>query len=127
MEKVFSPLPNLAPPSLTPPPKKKYAIVIVRKSDAKHNRHQKGASPVVPGDQAPTPPPPSALPTAQGELEIVTISVKSVISEFQLAEVINTTSLLKFQFDIAHYALILRWYLSFQIDDTLFQIDDTLF
>ena len=57
MEKVFSPLPKPSPPPprLTP----KYALV--RKSDAKHNRHQKGVVPVVPGDQAPYTPLPSLL------------------------------------------------------------------
>ena len=46
-----SPPPNLAPPPTHPWPTPKYAIV--RKSDAQLNRHQKGAVPVVPGDQAP--------------------------------------------------------------------------
>ena len=36
------------------PTPQKYATI--KKSDAKHNRHQTGASPVVPGDQAPTTP-----------------------------------------------------------------------
>ena len=70
MEKVFSPLPKPSPP---PPPRLTPKYAIVRKSDAKHNRHQKGVVPVVPGDQAPYMRPidfevPPALPTAKGDL-----------------------------------------------------------
>ena len=55
---------TFSPPHPSPPPPQpipKYASD--RKSDAKHNRHQKGASPVVPGDQVPFhPTPPAPLP-----------------------------------------------------------------
>ena len=59
MEKVLSPLPNLPP---NPP--KNISAAIFRWSGAKH---QKDASPVVPGDQAPYHPhPPCPFPTAKG-------------------------------------------------------------
>ena len=54
-------------PSQSTPPQN---MLIVRKSDAKHNRHQKDAFSVVPGDHAPykLPAPPPPIPTSIGDL-----------------------------------------------------------